>query len=134
MKKKIVLFCIVFIIGAYLLYQYIYKEHRDISTEKASFVISVVELKKEYNENDSLANVKYLDKTIQIHGSITNIDLSNNYFSFSPKYLEIFQKLPNLACLYLRNKPLSRETPNYRKSYISHIPNLKYLDDRPIQP
>ena len=77
MKKKIVLFCIVFIIGAYLLYQYIYKEHRDISTEKASFAISVVELKKEYNENDSLANVKYLDKTIQIHGSITNIDLSN---------------------------------------------------------
>lgn len=77
MKKKIVLFCIVFIIGAYLLYQYIYKEHRDISTEKASFAISVVDLKKEYNENDSLANVKYLDKTIQIYGSITNIDLSN---------------------------------------------------------
>lgn len=77
MKKKIVLFCIVFIIGAFLLYQYIYKDHRDISTEKASFAISVLDLKKEYNENDSLANVKYLDKTIQIYGSITNIDLSN---------------------------------------------------------
>lgn len=66
--------------------------------------------------------------------SLTNIDLSNNYLEYHVDFLETFQKLPNLACLYMRNTAIVRETPNYRKNYICHLKNLKYLDDRPVFP
>lgn len=78
MKKKLLIFGFFVIITALLLYNYVYKNHRDISNEKESFAISVVDLKNDYNKNDSLANAKYLDKTIIIYGKISSLDLTNN--------------------------------------------------------
>lgn len=77
MKKKLLIFGVFIIFGGFLLYNYIYKEHRNIADETESFVVTVVGLKEDYSKNDSLANVKYLDKTIVIYGKITSIDLSN---------------------------------------------------------
>lgn len=37
-----------------------------------------------------------------------------------------------LAVLYLQNNPICKKIPNYRKTLIASLPNLKYLDDRPI--
>jgi predicted negative regulator of RcsB-dependent stress response len=78
MKKKLLIFLIVFILGAFLLYNYIYKSHRDVSNEKASFELSVAKLKLDFSQNDSLANSKYLDKAIVIYGKISSIDLATN--------------------------------------------------------
>ena len=39
--------------------------------------MSVIDLKHDYLKNDSIANAKYLDKTIIIYGKITSMDLSN---------------------------------------------------------
>ena len=75
MKKKLLIFLIVFIVGSFLLYNYIYKDHRDIASEKESFALSVSDLKVDFSNNDSLANAKYLDKVIIIYGKITSIDL-----------------------------------------------------------
>lgn len=77
MKKKFIIFGLFVILGMFLLYNYIYKSHRDISSEKESFEISVSELKNDFTKNDSLANAKYLDKTIIVYGKITKIDLAN---------------------------------------------------------
>lgn len=77
MKNKLLIFLIVFIIGAFLLYNYIYKSHRDIASEKESFALSVSDLNLEFSKNDSLANAKYLDKVIIIYGKITSVDLSS---------------------------------------------------------
>ena len=63
------------------MYNYVYKSHRDISNEKESFAISVIDLKNDYRKNDSLANAKYLDKTIVIYGKITSLDLANRILS-----------------------------------------------------
>ena len=30
------------------------------------------------------------------------------------------------------NNPITKKIPNYRKTVISALPNLKYLDDRPV--
>lgn len=75
MKKKLLIFLIVFISVAVLLYGYIYKSHRDIANEKESFALSVSDLKADFSNNDSLANAKYLDMVIVIYGKISNIDL-----------------------------------------------------------
>lgn len=78
MKKKLLIFGFFVIICALLLYNYIYKNHRDISSEMESFAVSVVDLKNDYDKSDSLANAKYLDKTIIIYGKISGLDLTNN--------------------------------------------------------
>ena len=81
MKKKLLIFCFFVIISTVLIYNYVYKSHRDISNEKESFAISVIDLKNDYRKNDSLANAKYLDKTIVIYGKITSLDLANRLLS-----------------------------------------------------
>jgi uncharacterized protein YpmB len=81
MKKKLLIVCFFVIIIAFLVYSYVYKSHRDISNEKESFAISVIDLKNDYRKNDSLANAKYLDKTIVIYGKITSLDLANRILS-----------------------------------------------------
>lgn len=81
MKKKLLIVCFFVIIIAFLVYNYVYKSHRDISNEKESFAISVIDLKNDYRKNDSLANAKYLDKTIVIYGKITSLDLANRLLS-----------------------------------------------------
>lgn len=81
MKKKLLIVCFFVIISTVLIYNYVYKSHRDISNEKESFAISVIDLKNDYRKNDSLANAKYLDKTIVIYGKITSLDLANRLLS-----------------------------------------------------
>lgn len=78
MKKKLLIFGFFIVISAFFLYNYVYKNHRDISSEKESFALSIVDLKNDFEKNDSLANAKYLDKTIVIYGKISNVDLANN--------------------------------------------------------
>ncbi|WP_395045298.1 hypothetical protein [Flavobacterium sp.] len=78
MKKKITLLLIVIFIIAIISYNYLYKEHRNISSESASFSLSLKQLKNDFALNDSIANKKYLDKTISIYGKITSLDLSQN--------------------------------------------------------
>lgn len=77
MKKKIIIFLIIISVLAFFGYKYVYQNHRDISSETASFSIKVEQLKKDFSSNDSIANAKYLDKTIVIYGEVTNVDLEN---------------------------------------------------------
>ena len=54
-----------------------YKDHRDISTEKAQFTKKSKELVDEYQTNIEATTTKYLDKTIEIEGRITDIESDN---------------------------------------------------------
>ena len=78
MKKIIVISLIILVIAAIGLYFYTYKEHRDIAKESVAFSISTQALQKEFNENDSLFNLKYADKTIEIYGKTSDVDVSNH--------------------------------------------------------
>lgn len=77
MKYKVVLFILVVIIAIVGLYRYAYQDHRDISTEKSDFQLTTQELGQEFLTNDSLANHKYADKTVEIVGKITAMDSSS---------------------------------------------------------
>lgn len=84
--KKIVLIVVVVIVAiASGLYFYMYKNHRDIASEEASFSIAVKDLENEFTQNDSLANKKYLDKTIEVYGKMTSVDLATKIIVLDEK-------------------------------------------------
>ena len=64
--------------------------------------------------------------------ALTSIDLQNNHIDDPDILPEILCKLPNLKVLYLQQNPVCKKIPNYRKTIISAIPTLTYLDDRPV--
>ncbi len=63
--------------------------------------------------------------------SLTSLDLQNNQLA-DQAVLNVIKQLPNLKCLYLKGNPLVSTTKNYRKTVISAIPTLGYLDERPV--
>ncbi|MES2863322.1 MAG: hypothetical protein V4666_04330 [Bacteroidota bacterium] len=75
--KKVVIGFVVLMVGLFLVYKYLYHEHRDIATEAPSFSVTVNQLLKEFTENETKANSKYLDKSINIKGKITSVDNAN---------------------------------------------------------
>ncbi|OQR87727.1 hypothetical protein ACHHYP_08087 [Achlya hypogyna] len=62
--------------------------------------------------------------------SITNLDLSHNQLS-DPAILSVFQAMPNLRALRLTGNEAVSKTKFFRKTYITSLPQLGYLD-RPI--
>lgn len=94
MKKGIVLVLIVLVVG-FGIYKYLYQGHRDIAAEEANFTTTVQDIYTSFNENDSLANAKYLDKTIALRGKISNIDFVNKIITVDEKLSALFtDKLP----------------------------------------
>lgn len=81
MKKIYWIIIILVALTAYFGYNYIYQDHRNIATEKAAFTVTATSITKEF-ENDAItAETKYLNKTVEISGRITevtNTDLTIN--------------------------------------------------------
>jgi hypothetical protein len=85
MKKKIIITLLIILVLAFGLYKYLYKGHRDISSEDVTYAETVSQVFDAFQKNDSLANSKYLDKTIEISGTITNIDAQNKTITVDEK-------------------------------------------------
>jgi uncharacterized protein YxeA len=90
MKKKLFIISSILLLVAFAAYTYLYKSHRDIQSETVSYSVSVEQVYKEFIKSDSLANTKYLDKTIEIYGKITAIDLSNKIITVDEKLFASF--------------------------------------------
>jgi hypothetical protein len=84
MKKFMIVFSLVIIV-AIGIYFYTYQSHRDIATEKPDYSLTLSDLQKDFETNDSLFNAKYADKTIEIYGKITAIDLKNKSIMLDDK-------------------------------------------------
>lgn len=41
-------------------------------------------------------------------------------------------KMPNMAVVYLQNNEFTKKISHYRKTIITKIPNIKYIDDKPV--
>ena len=86
MKKRVLYFLVLILaVLVFIGYKILYKSHRDISTESAAFSLSVKKLEQQFVENDSLANVKYADQTVEVYGKITNIDVVSNSITIDEK-------------------------------------------------
>lgn len=89
--KLLLLIFVVVAIATVGIYFYTYQEHRNISAEKALFSVALTELEQEFLENDSLANSKYLDKTIEVYGDISSLDLESSSIVLDSKLSATFK-------------------------------------------
>ncbi|MFA7445881.1 MAG: hypothetical protein WCY89_08025 [Flavobacteriaceae bacterium] len=53
------------------------KPHIDVGDSKADYVMSIEAIAGDFEENEAVANEKYLDKIIQVEGVINDIALSD---------------------------------------------------------
>ena len=76
-RKYLVVFLLILILSVIIGYNYMYKEHRDISSEKADFTLTSQDLVNEYQIDLDEATAKYLDKTIELSGKVTDVESDN---------------------------------------------------------
>jgi len=77
MKKSKLISAIAFLLAILLFYAgygYIYKEHRDISNEKAVITKSATKLYSLLIENENTTSKEYIDKTVIVNGKVTEVD------------------------------------------------------------
>lgn len=70
----------------------------------------------------------------ELQSDVTVIDISDNRIDDSLNIIldDLLVKIVNLRVLYLQGNECTRKLPNYRKSMISKLKELRYLDDRPV--
>lgn len=78
------------VIVAFFGYQFIYQDHRNIATEKASIVETTSQIYSAFSTNETEANSKYLDKTIEVKGIITSMDKSAKSLVIDSKLNALF--------------------------------------------
>ena len=81
--RKWITFLIVLIIAGIIGYNYIYQDHRDIENEAAEFTMPTSELATLFADNAVTAEQKFLNKTIEITGRIS--DLNTNDITIDDK-------------------------------------------------
>lgn len=91
MKKKILITILLSLIIGISVYFYAYQDHRDIDTETADYVVTVSGLEKDFTSNDSLAYIKYQDKTIEVTAQVTTIDTANKGIVLGEKIFATFK-------------------------------------------
>jgi hypothetical protein len=96
MKKKLYYFAFIVIVLVFLGYQYIYKDHRDIASEKAAITETTAQIFEAFSTNEAEANSKYLDKTIEVKGLITSINKNTKNVMLDSKMNARFEtEIPN---------------------------------------
>lgn len=75
--RKWIIILVIIIITAVIGYNYIYQDHRSIENESAEFVISSVEIANLFSENAISSEQKFLNKTIEVSGLISELNTHN---------------------------------------------------------
>jgi|SRR5882724_7962471 len=82
MKKKYFLFAgIIWLVLAGLGLYYYDKPHLNAGEKTTEITISAVDLYNQYQQDEAVANKKFLDKIIEVQGTITDIQRSANVIS-----------------------------------------------------
>lgn len=64
--------------------------------------------------------------------SVTCLDMQKNRIAGGEELLQVLEQMPDLRVLYLQGNPVVKEIPHYRKTVVSRLKHLRYLDDRPV--
>jgi uncharacterized protein YacL len=97
MKKKLLIVVLVIVAIFFASYSYLYKSHRNVSSEEAAFSLTSSKIFEDYKKDEKASNKKYLDKSIVVSGKITNIDIKNKTIVLDNKLFGLCNStLPNL--------------------------------------
>lgn len=77
---KIALFVVFFIaLGGILAALYMYnKKHTDTAKTKPDYIVTSIALQKEFEDNETAASAKYINKIVEVSGIIASINHSEN--------------------------------------------------------
>lgn len=78
MKKKYIILITILLSIIFFVYRYIYHEQRNIETEKPNFSLKSIDLENDLKSGDVIFNKKYLDKTIEVSGVVSEIEITDN--------------------------------------------------------
>lgn len=87
MIKKILFYLIIFSLGLYISYRYVYQEHRNIYIEEPKYILTSDSLFNHFNINQKEANQIYINQILKIKGGVNTI---------SENQLILY---PGIACL-----------------------------------
>ena len=82
MIKKIIICLIIFLLGLYASYKYVYHEHRNIYKEEPKYILTSDSLFNHFNVNQKEANQIYINQILKIKGVLKSI--SENQLILSP--------------------------------------------------
>ena len=89
MKRKLAIGTLILMLLLVAGYRYVYQQHRDIATEKESFVVSVDSIFSEYQKNEAEADKKYLNKTIVVTGKASLVNLQTQSIVLDEKLFAV---------------------------------------------
>ncbi|CEO95316.1 unnamed protein product (mitochondrion) [Plasmodiophora brassicae] len=84
--------------------------------------------------NNKIKEVDDMGALVDCAATLSVVDLSNNLLHDGEGVLHVLEQLPELKVLYLKGNALVTSIPSYRKTVITRLKNLAYLDDRPVFP
>ena len=82
MIKKIIICLIIFPLGLFATYKYVYREHRNIYKEEPKYILTSDSLFNHFNTNQKEANQIYINQILKIKGVLNTI--SENQLIFYP--------------------------------------------------
>lgn len=95
MRNKVIFIFLVLIVVLFVAYRYVYKDHRDIAAENGVYVTTAKAIFSEFQKSEVNANTKYLDKTIEITGTISGVDFEAKSIVIDEKLFATFKdKIP----------------------------------------
>lgn len=92
--KGILLLIIIGGVSAYLMYN---KSHKDLKSSDADSVMTAAELVKLYDADEVIADAKFLDKTIEIQGTIVEITDSGLLIDGDHEMIGVTCEFENMA-------------------------------------
>ena len=92
------LLLIIVVILAWIAYSMYHKPHADFSNIKPAHTITAQQLYQDYDENEEVANEKYLGKVIQVNGKVKSIKRSEDNANV---YLDTGSGLGDINCAFM---------------------------------
>ena len=76
MNKKLIICVILFLLGLYASYRYVYHEHRNIYIEEPKYILTSDSLFNHFKINQKEANKIYINQVLRIKGVVNTVSES----------------------------------------------------------